>query len=570
MTTTLHAPVRSETTTSVRRHTLDRLVPVGLFAAALSVYGAVAARWPTEWDSVNLFFGVDGFDVRQDSPHSPGYWLYIAAGRVIRAITPLSTADSLWAASALAAAATVAMTYVVGRALGGRWLGAAASGVMSTSPFLAFYGSSIATYPFDALASLVLVYLAWRAAPGSWHGAAAAGTLALSGGTRQSSLLLLAPVAAVAVVGSLRRSRAPAALAAACVGAGSLGMAIWVVPMALDQPGGLPVVLDEGARIWQQAVSVTSPFYGAPGWGVRYNMGQATGYTLAAIVLLLPAAIAALALAGRSARAAKHEVDLTTPPVPARRMRPPLLLTIAVLPPFAFVTVFHFGKGGYVLSYLPALVLLLLWAGAGLGRRPRVVVTALVVLACAAQALRFVGAPGVLPATLTDAGGPWFLQGRFGAPYRLTAPAIRENDRDVDRYLALARSFDAGSHELVYMYFNGGHRFRHAMLTLPQFRKHYIQQGFHEHSSIGHRWHHERDHVLELGPGSQAVLVVDEPRPEVMALVTAGIARAVELDSGPTVYVVPPGVTIYGVKLIASPDSWPSAQPRPETGGATR
>ena len=556
MTTLPDAPARRPPSPSLstRGRSMDRLVPVGLFATALAMYVAAAARWPTEWDSVSLVFGVDRFDVTQASPHAPGYWLYVAAGRLIRALTPLSTTDSLLAASALAAAATVAMAYVVGRTIGGRWLGGAAAAVLLTSPFVAFYGSSIATYPFDALASLVLVYLAWRATPGSWHGPAAAAALGLAGGTRQSSVLLLAPVALVALLRSLRRAPSPARLAAACAAAGAAGLAVWLVPMGLEQPGGLGVVQREGARIWREAVTVSSPFYGAPGSGVRYNIGQATGYTLAAVVLLLPACVAAVLLARRGrARAAALAADLGERQAISRSgLQPPLLLLIAAVPPFAFVTAFHFGKAGYVLSYLPALVLLLLWPATGLAGRPRLAVSALVAVACVAQLLRFAGAPGILPTSLTDNGGPWFLQSRFGAPYRLTDPALRETDADVDRYRALARTFDPATDELVYVYMDGGHRFRHAMLTLPQFRMHYLQLGFHEWSAQDRRWRHERDHVLELRPGSRAVFVLDEPQAGVAALVSQGLALPVQLDTGPTVYVVPPGVTVFGVKLEAT------------------
>lgn len=554
MTMLLHAPVgRSPTTPSAPGRHLDRLIPAGLFAAALAVYVAASARWPTEWDSVNLLFGVDRFDVAEASPHAPGYWLYVAAGRLVRAVTPLGTSASLTAASALAAAATVAMAYVVGKALAGRWLGIAAAAVMLTSPFLAFYGSSIGTYPFDALASLVLIHLAWRATPGSWHGPAAAAALGLAGGTRQSSVLLLAPVAVVAVVRSLRKAPAPLKLALACAAAGTAGLAVWLVPMGLEQPGGLAVVQLEGARIWREAVSVSSPFYGAPGDSVRYNMGQATGYTLAAVALLLPAAAGGVFLARRARVQARahddgfHDVGRPSP----RRLTPPVLLAIAAVPPFAFVTVLHFGKAGYVLSYLPALVLLLLWPAAGLARRPRMAVTGLVAVGCAVSALRFAGAPGIVPQDLVD-NGPWFTESRFGAPYRLTAPTLQETDDDVDRYLALGLSFDAGTDELVYVYLDGGHRFRHAMLTLPQFRMHYLQLGFHEWSAENRQWHHERDHVLELRPGSHAVFVVDEPREDITALVQSGVARAVQLETGPIVYVVPAGVTVMGVQLVAS------------------
>ena len=554
MTLTVDAPARRAAPPSDRGRRLDRFLPVLLFGAALATYSAAAASWPTEWDSVSLVFGVDRFDVTQASPHAPGYWLYVALGRLIRAVSPLDAADSLLAASALAAAGSVAMAYVVGRAMAGRWLGAAAAAVLATSPFLTFYGSSVGTYAFDALASLVLLYLAFRAGPGSWHGPAAAAALGLAGGTRQSSLVLLAPLAVVAVTRSLRRSPAPGRVLLVSAAAGAAGLAVWLVPMALEQPGGLGAVREHGARIWREAVEVSSPVYGAPAEGVRYNVGQATGYTVAAIALLLPVTLAAAVLARRPTPG----TDLDAAQAPARsRLSPPVLLAVAALPPLAFVTVFHFGKAGYVLSYLPALVLLLLWPARALARRPRLVAGALVAVACAVQALRFWGAPGLLPDSLTNTGGVWLTESRFGAPYRLTADAIRTTDADVERLVTVGRAFDPATDELVFMYLNGGHRFRHAMLALPEFRMHYLQVGFHEWSAAGRRWHHERDHTLELAPGARAVFVVDEPRSEMLELVAGGAAAPLRLAGGRTVYAVAAGPTVYGVELVTGSPAAP-------------
>ena len=563
MTVTLDAPARRPAPSAPSRRTsgADRAVPLGLFAAALACYAVAAAAWPTEWDSVSLVFGVDDFDVTQASPHAPGYWLYVALGRLVRAVTPLGAADGLLAASAVAAAATVALGWTVGRAMGGRWLGAATAGVLLTSPFVAFYGSSIGTYPFDALASLVLLHLAFRATPGSWHAPAAAAALGLAGGVRQSSLLLLAPLAAVALLRCARRAPSPARVLVTTAAAGAAGVAVWLVPMALEQPGGLAAVREESGRMWRQAVEVSSPVYGAPGDGVRYNVGQATGYTLAAVALLLPVTVAAAVLARRPWHHHDHHDNHHPGGRGAGRRRrrgvprltPPVLLAVAALPPLAFVTVFHFGKAGYVLSYLPPLVLLLLWPARDLTGRRRLVAGGLVAAACAVQALRFWGAPALLPESLTDTNALWFTKSRFGAPYRLTEEAIRRTDADVERYRALGRELDPASDELVFMYMNGGHRFRHAMLALPRFRLHYVQLGFHEWSASYRRWTHERDHVLELAPGARAVFVVDEPRSEMLALVDAGVAARIPLGDGPTAYAVPAGFTVYGVRLVAGP-----------------
>src|SRR5207302_9292727 len=68
----------------------------------------------------------------------------------------------------------------------------------------------------------------------------------------------------------------------------------------------------------------------------------------------------------------------------------------------AFVVLFHFGKAGYVLSFLPAAVLLLLWPAAKLPRRALVGASLVVVAVAGVDAQRFLQAAGVLPAQALD------------------------------------------------------------------------------------------------------------------------------------------------------------------------
>jgi hypothetical protein len=82
-----------------RRRSPDRLAgmagPVAAGRRRLVTRLLTAAHRPTESDSVQLTLGVDGFDVRLETPHAPGYWLYVAAGRVLRALGPLDATGSL-------------------------------------------------------------------------------------------------------------------------------------------------------------------------------------------------------------------------------------------------------------------------------------------------------------------------------------------------------------------------------------------------------------------------------------------------------------------------------------------
>jgi hypothetical protein len=523
---------------TTRLQRLERRGPWLFGAATFVACVAFMPAYPTEWDSIQLTLGVDHFDVTGGSPHPPGYWLYVFLGRVVTWLTPLPADAALSVLAAAAAGATVALTYVLGRHIGGPRLGVMAAAFLASSPFLLFYGATVSTYTFDALVAVALILLAVGAAPRSWHGWAAAGVLGLGAGLRQTTLLILGPLVVVAAVASVRTVRTALAVA----GAGALGLLVWFVPMLVEQPGGWSRYRAFSQEYLDPALEATSILYGAPKNGIVNNLGQATGYTLAAIAVLLPVFLFALVLSrvhGASFRSAMYSG------------RALLLLGLAVGVPVAFVLLAHFGKAGYVLSYLPALALLLLWPASRLRGLAFVAVAVLLALACITDAQRFVSAAGVLPDSENDSW--WFTQHRHGAPYRLTRPLMRQVDRETKAYLALAEEFDLNKDVFVYVLEDGGHRFRHAAYTMPEFTMHHVVGGVHRNSAFDWRMTYSMDTTVEVPPGGRAVYVLDVPIPETTQLELQGRITAHRLSTGPTVWIVPPGVRMYGVEVVEDP-----------------
>lgn len=527
---------------------LERRAPWLLAAVTFVTCVAFMPDYPTEWDSVQLTFGVDRFDITHGSPHPPGYWLYVFLGRVVRWLTPFDAATSLSLLAAAAAAGTVGLTYVVGRRFGGRWLGFAGAACMLASPYLLFYGATVNTYTFDALIVLVLVLIASRARPGSWHGWAAAGVLGLGAGLRQTTLVVLGPLVLCAVVASVRSLRQAAAVAAA----GATGLAAWVVPMLIEQPGGWSRYRAFSDEYLAPALERTSILYGAPRNGVVNNLGQATGYTLGTILVLMPVVVLGAVLF----LVARRRTDDPAADAPGepwwRRGLPPLslLLWLSLLVPVAFVLLLHFGKAGYVLSYLPALVLLLLWPASRLRSRPQLVLSVLLVVACLVNVQRFVSAAGVIPGGMLNEEALWFTQERHGAPYRLTRPLMEQTDRETRDHLALRREFDPTRDVLVYVAMDGAHRFRHAGYTMPDMLMHYVEGGVRRYYQRDRTLFYVKDATVPVPPGGRAVWVLDVPFPETLALEEQGRITPHRLRTGPTVWVSPPGVTMFGVTVV--------------------
>ncbi len=500
----------------------------------------VRGRYPVEWDGAQLVMGLDRFDVSNGTPHAPGYWLYIAAGRLVRALTWLDGTASLTLVSSAAAAATVALSALLGRAIGGRLVGWLAAGLVLSSPFLLFYGSSVDTYTLDALACVVLLALAWHARPGGPEGLLAAAALGLAAGFRQTSLLLFAPLAVVAMARSARDLRTW--LWGAVVATGSV--ACWLLPMLVEQPGGLGAWRRASDELLDGSVAQTAFFAGTADVITR-NMTQGGTY---ATIAFLPAAVVSLVAVGGLLLAGRRG----EPPGPAGRSWPrrTLLPALAAVPALVFLVVIHFGKAGYLLAALPAGVLLLLAPAAALAPSARRAVAVCGIVVCSATAAQFLLAPGIVPASLVD-DTPLFLTSSVnGAPFPFTAAAVADSDRTTSRQLALADAFDPARDVLVWGWLNGGERYRHATLTLPEFTTSLVRDSTHVHTARAGRWRTDPDTTLEVPPEGRAVFVLARVPPDLEVLLAAGTAQAVDLDSGLTVWVVGPGVTLLGVQVV--------------------
>ena len=520
--------------------TQDRLISAGLVVVAFAVYWNGAARFPTEWDGAQLVMGLDVFDVSNGTPHAPGYWLYIAAGRALEALTPLGGTASMTLLAALAAAASVGLTFRLGVAMGDRLMGGAAAALMISSPFLLFYGMSVDTYTFDALACVVLMSLAWHARPGTSHGVLAAFVLGVSAGLRQTSLLLFAPLVVLALARSARSGRTWLLGAAA----GAAAIAIWLIPMLAEQPGGFRVWRRESNGILEGSLLQTVTGFGDP-VASAYNLRHAAAY---AAVALLPAAV--VLVVGLGLRGIRGLSSLPREPGTTRFAVGVTLL--GALPSLGFLALAHFGKAGYLLGPLPAVGLFCASWLVGLSGPRRVLAVVAVTVVAATSAQRFAVGEGVLPLRLVSSSGPFIFDRAYGAPFDLTLESVNRSDEAAADYLQLSEVFDPGQDVLTYVWLNGHQRFRSAMLTMPHFTVAMLRDDQHLHTGRDLRWISPRDSRLEVPPGGSAVFVLESPPPEVVELVERGKAEAVRLESGRTVWVVQPedGVTLFGVRVV--------------------
>lgn len=612
-----HAPrpgrITSDRDGSVGRDLADLLAPWVLGVVTLVARLWTAATGPTDWDSAQYAAAVARFDVTHGRPQPPGYFLYIAAGRLLHATGP-GAVDSLVVVSAVASAVGVGLVVVAGRDLGGRWVGLAAGLVVATSPFAWFNGSIVATYSFDLLIAPLLISLAWRARPHSWHGAAALASLGLAAGFRQSAVQSFGVLALLAVAGSVRRVRE----AAKAVVAGAVAIGAWFIPMAITQPGGVSTWMHATQIEARGAVRATSVFDHASGSAT--NLGTFAGYTTVALALLTVLAVLSGSVLGvgalvrwRSGTIEEFDAgsvpavmpagpDATDVPIgagpasdtaggsPANGTangegtgwsRPwfqtrTAVLVAAIGPPMALVAFVQFAKGGYLLAFLPGAVIALLLVPAAVFRRPDVglrsdrplrmgpastVWLAVATLSVTGIAVfgtqRFLTGTGVLPSgTSQTADGIWLAQARYQAPYPSTRSAIRSMDA-IDTALAKLADFVHPDRDVVVIdSLDGGPAFyRNAGWELPRDRVALIVPGAAIYNEQYGSLYYTLRRTVPVGPGGVVFLISPPSLPGLAQL--AGTGQAVQVTRAAPiadyrVWRITPGASILGVRVVVA------------------
>jgi 4-amino-4-deoxy-L-arabinose transferase-like glycosyltransferase len=312
-----------------------------LCATALALLTAASrmpyrARMLYNWDAVQFALALREYDVVKHQPHPPGYVLYVALGRIANAWLG-DEAAAYVVLAVVASALTTFVVYFLARAIYDRATALSAATLVAVSPLFWFYGSVGLTYAGEALFASTVAYFSFRALSGSRADAwLAAGYLGLAGGMRQSILVLLFPLWAGAVLVGIRR------VWVLVIGLAILAAAVltWFLPM-IWLTGGFDRYFGASRDLAETVVMPTSIVSGA--FEATLRMSR---YVLESTVVGLgPLVLAALWL-----------------PWYVRRYgwsrRESFLLGWA-LPPVLVYTLVHFGQAGYVLAFLPALVILL-------------------------------------------------------------------------------------------------------------------------------------------------------------------------------------------------------------------
>lgn len=445
-----------------------------LFASCLALL-TILSRLPYRtrilynWDSVQFALALDEYDIVKHQPHPPGYILYVVLGRLLNAWLHDPTASYVLLA-VLFSGATTFVVYHLAREVWGRATALAAATLLAVSPVFWFYGSVGLTYAGEALFASTVAYFAYRALEGSepdaWLGAA---YLGLAGGMRQSILVLLFPLWLASVAIGRRRVRTLLVGGAILLAA----MLSWFLPM-IWLTGGLERYLAASFELADSVVKPTS-VVGGP-LDVTFRMSR---YVLESVLVGLgPLALAALLVPWYVRRHGWAWREW--------------FFVGWMVPPILVYTLVHFGQAGYVLTFLPALLILLsrvllafLTEGAVLASRPRArgaIAIAAVMAVVLVNGSFFVSARP-LPRDFETPKPAWVQQAQdeaFDWIWSRTAAALREHEEVVRTFVDSIRGLFPPEETVVVTELGNRRSYpwlRHAMFYLPGYTIYELQVG---------------------------------------------------------------------------------------------
>lgn len=314
-------------------------VALALFVLTILTRIPFASQYLYHWDSVNMAFGIQEYNVLDGAPQFPGYIVYIVIAQIINFVFNDPQRTMVFISIVSSGLAVVSMFYF-GRDMFNAVTGLIAALFLMTSPLFWFYGEIALPHTLDLFAITFAAWMLYKIMQGDlrWLWVTTI-FLALVGGFRQQDLLFLAPVAIFAGY-SIGIGR--------IIKVAILGLVVtlaWFIPL-LHYSGGLQNYLAGSSAFTAEFFTSTSLLSGAGLFGLRRNVVEKLGpYTLYAW------SVAALAILG------------WLPALPSRwrawlRSRKAWFMLLWIAPPVLFYVIIHMGQQGLVFVFLPALLLL--------------------------------------------------------------------------------------------------------------------------------------------------------------------------------------------------------------------
>ena len=314
----------------------DLIIVISLLAILVVTRLSFLERTPFEWDSVNLIFAAVDFDIAQDRPHPPGYIGFVYTAKVISWITG-GMVNPYLILNFIVSILLLGGIYHAGRVFFNRRIGLISVVIALFNPIIWFYGEITSSYLTGAAIWIWGVILIRKL-----HGDAGAGRsfnagllLGVFGAFRPDVTLFLLPAA-------LWRNKLCGTKQQALLFTGGfvIGNLFWLIPTVFSIGGSFSAAL---ASVFSSATGGSSVLMGAPLANHLEMLAKAALWLTIGAFWVFPFA-AIRFLRRKDFVRADHRSEK--------------FLLLAILPLLSFQLLFHLVKPGYILLYLPGIIIL--------------------------------------------------------------------------------------------------------------------------------------------------------------------------------------------------------------------
>lgn len=301
-----------------------------------------------EWDSASYALAFQNFNLAQEQPQTPGYILFVALGKASNYIFHDPNTSMVFLSIFFSILTAILVYFFVKRIFSTR-TAIASSILLIFNPLFWFYGEIASIYIFEAFFAALIAYLSYKVLKGDGERFIylSALILGLAGGFRLDLVEFMFPVWLFSLWYGYRKNSFIKIIKALIVLI--IGVLLWFIPTIISA-GGLEQYLKLASSLSTTA-GYTSVLLGANFSSQVINSGLALvwslwGLTIFGIVMILLFLV-------------YHNNSWRSKFVPYLKNPLSIFFILWIAPAFLFYLIIYVIKPGYILVYLPALMIIL-------------------------------------------------------------------------------------------------------------------------------------------------------------------------------------------------------------------
>lgn len=326
---------------------LDILIPFILTILIFITRIPFMSKFLYEWDSVNYALGFETYNIIQEQPHTPGYILYVALGKIVNYIfnDPNTTMIAL---AIVFTILTGILIYFMAKELFSRKLGIVTGILFVFNPLIWFYGDIASIYIFEAFFSILIGYTSYKLFKGDEKFIyISAIALGLAGGFRVDLIEFLLPL----WIFCIWYARPPYKKILKGLILLVLAVLVWLIPTIISVRS-----FEMYLTLWKgisAAANNTFILFGASIKQQCLNFGVGIIWSLLGLTIIGILAVLSFLIHNRHEFKSKFIFYLKKPMT--------IFFLLWATPALIFYTVVYVVKPGYLLTCIPPLMIILAW-----------------------------------------------------------------------------------------------------------------------------------------------------------------------------------------------------------------